>query len=35
MDDELDDYVGDRAIRVESHPLVRGLIVRLAGVASC
>ena len=34
-DEELEDYLGDREVRVESHPLVSGLIVRVAGAASC
>lgn len=35
LDEELEDYLGDREVRVESHPLVRGLIVRVAGAPSC
>ncbi len=34
-DEELEDYLGDRGVRVESHPLGRGLIVRVAGARAC
>ena len=35
LDEELEDYLGDRMVKVESHPIMGGLSVRLAGARAC